>query len=501
MTDKKEDSGGTQTTVMNAEPMDSQSSGAPEGGQAAVSASRRGGRGLAGLALLVALAAGAGSGYLWYLWDKDKRSQVSESVALDERLQKLATQVAQEREAELKTLRDRLASHQADTQALGSESQTLKGNLRSLQSTVQNLAGDLQTVQNEMEIQKGNSQIRKQQIQALQDQTQALQGNLQSLNDQFGKYGEEQKRNWSQLETRMENVQLAERSLLTTLDNVRAVVARGGDVNALTLAEVEYLLRVADYKLKLQRDVRGAIEALTIAEQRLKMVDESAFLPVQRMLAENIASLRGVDLPDRSALAHKIIEMEQRVNSLPLRNQAQLAGLKEKVKPHVGEAETQAAASLESWRDKFNAAAAAAWEHLKDIVVIRHERSSAPPLIAIEEQYFLIQNLKLELEAMRLALLNNNASSYQESNELARDWLQTYFDDQDAAVSEFLAELKALQAIQFNPYIPDISGTLRAFGDIMERRQPVRSITPSTSLVPPSATGTTGPAEAKEAPQ
>jgi uroporphyrin-3 C-methyltransferase len=227
-----------------------------------------------------------------------------------------------------------------------------------------------------------------------------------------------------------------------------------------------------------------------VAGQRLKGVNESAFLSVQGMIAENIASLRGVDLPDRSALAHKVVEMEQRVNSLALRNQAQLATLKERVKPHLEGVGESAEVAQEPWWQRFSTAA---WEQFKDILVIRHERSTAPPLIAIQEQYFLIQNLRLELEAMRLGLLNNDANSYQESNEIARNWIQTYFDTNDPAVAEFLSELKALQAVQFNPYLPDVASTLRAFHDVMERRQPVRSVVPSS-------TPETDQAPAKETP-
>lgn len=435
-----------------------------------------GGKGVAVLALLIALGAGAGSGYLWYLWDMEKRVQSSQSAELDARLQKALTGVAQERDAELKVVKDQLASQKANAQQLASGTQALNDHLQTLQGAVQSLQGSLQSVQNDAEIQKGDAQIRKSQVQALQDQVQAIQSNFQGLNDQFTAYTKEQQRNLAQLDTRMENIQLAERSLLTTLENIRAVVARGGDVNALPLSEVEYLLRMADHKLKLQRDLAGAIESLQTAEQRLKGVDENAFLGVQRMIAENIASLKGVDLPDRSALAHKIVEMERRVDGLPLRNEAELAKLREKVRPNIGQVGDLSEPSEASWWGRLGSAA---WVQLKDIVVVRHERSDAPPLITMPEEYFLVQNLRLELEAMKLAVLNNDPGSFQESNETARKWLQTYFNTDDAGVSELLAELKALQAVQFNPYIPDIGGTLRAFRDVMERRQPVRSVVPS----------------------
>jgi uroporphyrin-3 C-methyltransferase len=130
-------------------------------------------------------------------------------------------------------------------------------------------------------------------------------------------------------------------------------------------------------------------------------------------------------------------------------------------------------------------------------VSIRKERSSGPPLIAVEEEYFLYQNLRLQLEAMRLALLSGDAANYQDSNELARNWMQTYFDTSDESVKAFLSELQALQAIKFNPYIPDISGTLKAFEEVMAQRSPVRSMAIPT--VTGAAAGNSGDTKAEEA--
>lgn len=423
-----------------------------------------GGKGLAALALLIALGAAGGSGYLWYMENQKSKARDDQAAALDARLKSALGPI----NTEVVDMKEQLASHQSTAETLASGARALQGNLATVQ-------GDLQTLKAGLETQKGDAQVWKQQLQTLQDQAKALQAQSTTLEKQIADQAQSQKADLAQLATRTQNLQLAQRGLLSTLDSVKEVAARGGDINALPLSEVEYLLRIANYKLELEQDVEAALNALTVAQKRLQAIGEEDFNGVLKMMDENIASLRGVQLPDRSALAHKIVEIESRLENLPLSSNVQLTDLKDKIKPKIGEGEIDLAAE-EDWLTRFGNAAML---QLKDILVIRNERSSGPPLIAAEEKYFLVENLRLQLEAMRVALLSGDATHYQESNELARNWLDAYFDPNDTSVEEVASELKSLQTVKFTPYIPDISDTVRAFRDVMERRQPVRSVVPS----------------------
>jgi uroporphyrin-3 C-methyltransferase len=102
----------------------------------------------------------------------------------------------------------------------------------------------------------------------------------------------------------------------------------------------------------------------------------------------------------------------------------------------------------------------------------------------MEEEFFLRQNLRLELESMRTALLRGDAEAYRDSYGVVDQWTETYFDPQDKQVSAFLAELKALQAIEFNPYIPDLAGVNQAFREAMTLRQPIRAMGKAPATVP-----------------
>ncbi len=513
MTDKKQDNNIEDIEQTTPTASESEAVSESETTSAPAPVAKGGGKVIAIVSLVIALFAAVGSGYLGYLWDKQKRD---DAATLEARVEQAVTTELKSLQGELKVqqdaaneLRGESRSYGADIQTLTERSQDYEGGLRTLQGEIQTVKGsietqkgnyaiqgttvrtlqkDLRTIQESiqglqegiqamrsgLETQKGELQVRRKEIQALQGETQSLGGNLQSLGDEVSAAGTQREQQIARFNSQLKNLQLGLNDLRRTLEAVRDMAASGGDVNAFALSEVEYLLRLADYKLRLQRDVPAALTALTAAQERLQPVTakEDHFLGVQKMIAENMAALRGIELPDHSALAYKIAEMGKNINDLPLLQDKELAQRKERLKLKIEE--VLDAESQQAWWEQVYTNVTA---ELKKLVIIHREGGPGPlPLMAEKEEYFLFENLRLKLESMRLALLSHDATNYQDSNALARKWLQTYFNTEDQAVATLLSELEALQTVQFNPYIPDMSSTLKAFLDIMERRSPVRSV-------------------------
>ena len=429
------------------------------------------GRGVAWLALLVGLGAGGGSGYLWYLWQQDQAAQAS-------RLEQAIKQAIAQRDPEFQALKaqvQQLQGLKAGIDQARADSQAVKEQQLSL-------AGDLQPLKNAMELQKGENDIIKAELKLLRESHDTHKTLVQKQNDELGARLKDYENRLAKQNEQLQNLKLSHSGLNDQLETVKTLVAKGGDVNAFPLAEVDYLLRLADTKLKLERNVPAARLALEVAQQRLKAVNESAMASVQTMLGETIASLRGVKLPDLSALAHKVAEMQKEIGGLPLRITSGVPDIKNRVKPAA--TATLSADADRSWWDRSGEAV---WNQFKDIVVIRRVRSDAPPLIAMEEEFFLRQNLRLELESLRTALLRGDAEAYRDSYDLVSQWTQKYFDTEDKQVAAFLAELKALQTVEFNPYIPDLTGLNQAFREAMSHRQPIRALGKAPAAVEPAA--------------
>ena len=476
MTDKKSDNGNATPDAKPAPALlakaDAKADAKPAAPAPVGAPAPKSGRGVAWLALLVGLGAGSGSGYLWYLWQQDQATQA-------DRLKTAIKQAIDQRDPAFKALEDQVKV----LQGLKASIDQVRAENQNIQSQILGLTGDLQPLKNAMELYKGENQVIKSEMNLVREGQTTHQTALQQQKAALDQQLQEHQARLAQLDTHIQNLKLSHSGMADNLETVKTVAARGGDVNAFPLAEVDYLLRLADAKLKLERNVAVARLALDVAQQRLKAVGESGLASVQTMLAEAIASLRGVQLPDIVGLAHKLADMEKDVGGLPIKIDSGVPDIKTRVKPAT--TVTMSADAERSWWDR---SAEAVWNQFKDIVVIRRVRSEAPPLIAIEEEFFLRQNLRLELESMRMSLLRGDAQSYQDSYELVRKWTETYFDVQDARVTAFLSQLQALQTVQFNPYLPDLAGLNKAFTDALTRRQPIRPVLKTPADQQPAAT-------------
>ncbi len=66
------------------------------------------------------------------------------------------------------------------------------------------------------------------------------------------------------------------------------------------------------------------------------------------------------------------------------------------------------------------------WGGLKNLFVIRHINNDASPLLEPNQIFFLKENLQLKLTQAQWALLNRDASFYQNSLNSAIQWLSNY---------------------------------------------------------------------------
>ncbi|WP_455216940.1 uroporphyrinogen-III C-methyltransferase [Kaarinaea lacus] len=243
-------------------------------------------------------------------------------------------------------------------------------------------------------------------------------------------------------------------ALKATMDTVSAQLGR--TTIAWRLAEVEYLLTVANHRLNLVQDRTTAIAIFETADERLLAIGDPGLLDVRKAIADELNLLRGISEPDLTGMALTLASLAKEVEKMPLifKERVDLAtGNKQRAKP-------------ESWRE----IPAAMWEEIKGLVVIRRHEQPTEPLLSPDEAWFLHQNLRLKMEQAQLALLRRDTSLFRKNLEEANVWIQTFFDADSPVVSNARTTLDSLAGVELKLNLPDVSGSLRVLRRLISQR-------------------------------
>ncbi len=222
------------------------------------------------------------------------------------------------------------------------------------------------------------------------------------------------------------------------------------------MAEVEYLLTVANHRLSLTRDRQTAISIFETADSRLEVIADPSLLKVRGEIASELTALHAMPTVDIPGLALQIGSLAETVEQLPLMDQKRLAVASEK---------RESAASVE-WQE----IPTVVWNDIKSLVQVRRHQQPTEPLLPPQQAWFLYQNLQLKLEQARLAVLKQNTTVFAQSLEEVSQWLSSYFEAESAAVISMQETVKNLRTIELQPTIPDVSGSLRELRSVMNAR-------------------------------
>ena len=247
------------------------------------------------------------------------------------------------------------------------------------------------------------------------------------------------------------------------------------------VAEAEYLVNLASHRLILAQDVKTAITALKAADDRLRETGDPSLIVLRKAIAEDINNLKAIALPDITGLSLQLSAIVQDVDELPLLTpepETAAQRLKGPARPPV-----------ENWQEL----PAAMWEDMKKLVIIRDHQGPIKPLLSPEQHFFLSQNLKLQLEQARLALLTGENEVFHERLDTAQGWISNWFDPENNRTINMLAQLKELDAVNVQPSLPELTRTYQALqayhtkrdmADVIEAAPTKEDKQPETELAP-----------------
>ncbi len=227
----------------------------------------------------------------------------------------------------------------------------------------------------------------------------------------------------------------------------------GRDKNDWQLAEVEYLMRVAQHKLILQDDFEGAAITLQAASDRIALTGDPGLLPVRVMVSEEIADLKTRKRADLVGMTLILAQLRRQVRVLE-------PGFALRVDETASE--PQQVETSQDWFDRFNA-------FINSLVKVRNEATQPTEIEAniADVSETLEDNLKLA----RWAVLERDGRQYQRLIEQSLRLFREFYDLDNAANNDFMTQLQELQKMELKPEKPDITGSLRELLRILSQRE------------------------------
>ncbi|MCM0614274.1 uroporphyrinogen-III C-methyltransferase [Marinobacter sediminum] len=299
--------------------------------------------------------------------------------------------------------------------------------------------------------------------QAVQQTLQNLQQDTAQLESLYGDRGSQQNQRLQSLEEKLS----AQRELIATQQrqidhNARELLEAGNRTRTdWLLAEAEYLLRIANQRLMIEKDIRGALSALQAADEVLAESDDIGVYPVRQQLAREVLALKGISGVDRTGL---YLKLEAAIDSIhQLTDQALINDQAPGFVGTTGEASDSAQsgepnALMRAW-NKFKST-------LMQVVVVRRLDESVKPLLSPDQSAYARLNLQLMLEEAEMAVLRGNQPLYERALTKARDTIDNWYNASNPRVMALSETMTELASRNVDPTLPDISQSL----DLLKKR-------------------------------
>lgn len=247
----------------------------------------------------------------------------------------------------------------------------------------------------------------------------------------------------------MESSYAESKNQRAALENLYNNLSANSDEAA--LAEVEQMLLIASQQLQLSANVRAALIAMQTADSRLQRLNRPAFNRLRQTINNDMDKLRALHEADITGINLQINSLISAVDSMPLAYQQQ-------VPANEAVAQTAPPKDETAWKKLLHDV----WGELKQLVRIENTDKAEIPLLPPNQEFFLRENLKLNLLSARLALLSRDEVSYRQGLKTAQRWVARYFDAKSSVNRHVSDELKKLAASDISIEIPDISDSLQA---------------------------------------
>jgi uroporphyrin-III C-methyltransferase len=228
------------------------------------------------------------------------------------------------------------------------------------------------------------------------------------------------------------------------------------DRNDWLLAEVEYLLHLANQRLLMGKEIKGAQQLLNAADEIVRDLNDYALFPVRKALADDMAALHSVGRFDVEGLYLLLEAAAKQADQLRLIAELQL------------DTTITPMPEAENVQQRLEFGVQAALKKLEKYIQYKRRDDIYEPTMAPEFEPAVRQNVRLMFEQAQMALLAGKQPLYDKSLVKAKQWLEKYYTLDQEATAKIVATIGQLQQQRVAVVLPDISGSSNALKDYLD---------------------------------
>jgi uroporphyrin-3 C-methyltransferase len=249
----------------------------------------------------------------------------------------------------------------------------------------------------------------------------------------------------------------------STLNRVRQRVE--GDSDTWMLAEIEHLVRLAEYQVVTDHQSKIALRLLQSAERRAQNLHDPAYFPIKQTLANGISAVEATPQVEVEKIILRLNALSKTLGELPISdsstNSAQIT------EPDKTDAPT--------WRQHLQQNL----KRLEGVVMIRHLDYPSQALLPPQQHASVIENIQLQMSMASWAVLHQNVNVYQESLDQAIMWIKKYLHE-TTATAAIVQGLNDLKQNTISSPSPDLTKIEREVANAIasQRVKPVRQVAP-----------------------
>ena len=208
---------------------------------------------------------------------------------------------------------------------------------------------------------------------------------------------------------------------------------------------------------------------MLIADDRLSGFVSPEILEIRRSISDDLKNINELSVSDFSATAIDLSTLIYKIAELPLKGDNARPSW-ENVQLEEG-SEPATTAIEKSDQNNWLVWAKEIFGDVSRLVQIRRVDQTQLPKLESSQRFLAYENLRLQLLAGQLALLQRDQGVFEASIQQSRAWLIAYFEALDAAVVSFDRRLVEISEIQFAWEVPSISKTLDLMREEIKRRE------------------------------